>query len=167
MVIETDLSIADDDELLDMLRDSGCREILIGFEGTTFSEVDQVETAGQLESIESRYVPGSDSQDPGSGVRVNGCFLLGLDGTGTESFERIHEFVRQSGLYDVQITAQTVFPGTPLYARLLKEGRILREEAWVLCTLGDVNFRPKAMDRNLARPPTTGRASAAHCRSHE
>ena len=79
------------------------------------------------------------------GVRVNGCFVLGLDGTGTESFEQIWEFVRQSGLYDVQITVQTPFPGTPLYARLKREGRILRDEAWDLCTLFDVNFQPAKM----------------------
>jgi radical SAM superfamily enzyme YgiQ (UPF0313 family) len=40
---------------------------------------------------------------------------------------------------------QTAFPGTPLYARLRGEGRLLREEAWELCTLFDVNFRPSHM----------------------
>jgi hypothetical protein len=39
----------------------------------------------------------------------------------------------------------TPFPGTPLYARLLREGRILRERAWELCTLFDINFQPKNM----------------------
>jgi radical SAM superfamily enzyme YgiQ (UPF0313 family) len=71
--------------------------------------------------------------------------ILGLDGTGTDSFDQIWEFVRQSGVYDVQITVQTAFPGTPLYARLKREGRIVREEAWELCTLFDVNFQPAKM----------------------
>jgi radical SAM superfamily enzyme YgiQ (UPF0313 family) len=53
--------------------------------------------------------------------------------------------VRESGLYEVQITVQTAFPGTPLYDRLKSEGRLLREEAWELCTLFDVNFRPSKM----------------------
>ena len=34
---------------------------------------------------------------------------------------------------------------TPLYQRLLKEGRILHDGAWELCTLFDVNFQPKHM----------------------
>lgn len=40
---------------------------------------------------------------------------------------------------------QTAFPGTPLYARLKSEDRILRDEAWELCTLFDVNFKPAKM----------------------
>jgi len=41
------------------------------------------------------------------------------------------------------VTFQTPFPGTPLYARLKREGRILRDRAWELCTLFDINFQPK------------------------
>ena len=42
-------------------------------------------------------------------------------------------------------TYLTAFPGTPLYARLLREGRILRPGRWELCTLFDVNYEPKGM----------------------
>ncbi|HKD59870.1 MAG TPA: radical SAM protein [Terracidiphilus sp.] len=142
---ETDLSIADDVELLDMLCNAGCAEILIGFEGTTFSGIDGVEqrTNWKAKRAESYLEAIRRIQD--RGVRVNGCFVLGLDGTGTESFDAVWEFVQQSGLYDIQITVQTAFPGTPLYARLKQEGRILRDEAWELCTLFDVNFRPARM----------------------
>src|SRR5207245_2402673 len=46
---------------------------------------------------------------------------------------------------EVQITFLTAFPGTPLYARLKNEGRIIRDKAWELCTLFDINFVPKNM----------------------
>ena len=52
----------------------------------------------------------------------------------------------ETELFDVQITVQTPFPGTPLYSRLKREGRLLREEAWEMCTLFDINFRPAADD---------------------
>jgi hypothetical protein len=39
----------------------------------------------------------------------------------------------------------TPFPGTPLYARLRREGRILEEGAWNKCTLFDVNYVPMGM----------------------
>jgi len=155
---ETDLSVADDDELLSMLRDAGCAEVLIGLESATFSGVDGVEQRANWKArrVDTYLEAIRKIQD--HGVRVNGCFVLGLDGTGTESFEQTWEFVQQSGLYDVQITVQTAFPGTPLCARLKDEGRILREEAWDLCTLFDVNFQPARMSvaeleagfRNLA-----------------
>lgn len=142
---ETDLSVADDPELLDMLADAGCAEILIGFEGTTFSGVDGIEQRSNWKAkrVETYLEVIRRVQD--RGVRVNGCFILGLDGAGPESFDAVWEFVRQSSLYDVQVTVQTAFPGTPLYARLKKEDRILRDEAWELCTLFDVNFKPSKM----------------------
>ena len=71
--------------------------------------------------------------------------MLGLDGTGIESFNAVLDFVRASGLHEVQVTVQTAFPATPLYERLHKSGRIIRDKAWELCTLFDVNFIPDRM----------------------
>ena len=142
---ETDISVADDVELLNMLRDAGCAEILIGFESATFSGVDGLEqrTNWKAKRVDSYLDAIRRIQDVG--VRVNGCFILGLDGTGPEAFEEIWNFVHQSQLWDVQITVQTAFPGTPLYDRLKSERRILHDEAWELCTLFDVNFKPAKM----------------------
>jgi radical SAM superfamily enzyme YgiQ (UPF0313 family) len=79
------------------------------------------------------------------GFTVNGCFILGLDGDTSDVFEDVFRFVRQAGLYEVQVTFLSAFPGTPLYARLKQEGRIIRDSAWELCTLFDINFTPKNM----------------------
>ena len=79
------------------------------------------------------------------GVTVNGCFILGLDGDTLGVFDEVLEFVRESGLYEVQVTFLTPFPGTPLYRRLKQEGRLIRENAWELCTLFDINLQPKNM----------------------
>jgi radical SAM superfamily enzyme YgiQ (UPF0313 family) len=162
---ETDLSVADDLDLLGMMRDAGCAEILIGFEGTTFSALNGVEQRANWKANQvDRYLEAVRTvQD--HGIRVNGCFILGLDGTGLESFDNIWDFVCESGLYDVQITVQTAFPGTPLYARLKKEGRILRDEAWELCTLFDVNFRPSHM--NVAELESGLRSLASRIYSDE
>jgi radical SAM superfamily enzyme YgiQ (UPF0313 family) len=142
---ETDISVADDLVLLDMMKDSGCAQVLIGLESTSFSSLNGVEQRGNWKAKQvDRYMEAVRRiQD--SGITVNGCFVLGLDGSGIESFEDIWTFVRESGLYEVQITVQTAFPGTPLYHRLKLEGRLLREKAWELCTLFDVNFRPAKM----------------------
>jgi radical SAM superfamily enzyme YgiQ (UPF0313 family) len=79
------------------------------------------------------------------GITVNGCFILGLDRQTPTIFEQVLEFAMHVPLYDVQITVLTPFPGTPLYARLLREGRILAPGRWDLCTLFDVNYEPKNM----------------------
>jgi radical SAM superfamily enzyme YgiQ (UPF0313 family) len=79
------------------------------------------------------------------GITVNGCFILGLDNHTPEIFETVRDFVCRSGLLEVQITVQTPFPGTPLYARLRRDGRLLADRYWDRCTLFDVNFYPRRM----------------------
>jgi radical SAM superfamily enzyme YgiQ (UPF0313 family) len=155
---ETDISVAEDLELLALMRDSGCAQVLIGLESPSLPGLDGLEQKTNWKAKQrDRYLDGIRRiQD--HGITVNGCFILGLDDTTTGSFEEIWQFVRDSGLYEVQITVQTAFPGTPLYERLQREGRLLRAEAWELCTLFDVNFRPSDMSvaeleaglRNLA-----------------
>ncbi len=80
-----------------------------------------------------------------AGITVNGCFVLGLDGLDRMSFDAVLDFVRASGLYEVQITVMTAFPNAPLYDRLKAAGRLLDPEAWEACTLFDVNFVPEKM----------------------
>ena len=76
---------------------------------------------------------------------MNGCFVLGLDSHTTDTFQRVKDFVDESGLLEVQVTVQTPFPGTPLHERLQSEGRLLNDRYWDRCTLFDVNYRPKNM----------------------
>ncbi len=142
---EADVRVAEDDELLGLMRDSGCQQVLIGLESPRPTSLDGVELRNnwKLRQRESYLVAIQKIQS--YGITVNGCFILGLDGDTPEVFEEVFHFVRESGLYEVQVTFLTAFPGTPLYHRLKEEGRIIRDRAWELCTLFDINFRPKNM----------------------
>ena len=142
---ESDISIARDNELLSLMRDSGCAQVLIGLESPTTAGLQGIEQKSDWKAKQLDTYMAAIDRIQGHGISVNGCFVLGLDGTGTESFDQVRDFVRASGLYEVQITIQTAFPGTPLYARLQREGRLLDETAWELCTLFDVNFQPDRM----------------------
>ena len=142
---ECDISIADDPELLDLLRASGCRELLIGLESPTATGIDGVEQRRNWKRTRLAGYKDDIARIQGHGIAVNGCFVLGLDGDGPEVFDEVETFVRESGQFDVQITVMTPFPGTPLYARLQQEGRLLEERAWERCSLFDVNFRPLRM----------------------
>ena len=79
------------------------------------------------------------------GITVNGCFVIGLDGHGPDIFDEVSQFVRETGLFEVQITIQTPFPGTPLYDRLADEDRLLTPTDWARATLFDLTFRPANM----------------------
>lgn len=149
---ETDVTVAEDGELLELMREAGCRQVLIGLESPG---------AGPLAGVELRRDAKRRWAERGygevvrriqsAGITVNGCFVLGLDGHGPGIFEEVLEFAVANSLYDVQITVLTAFPGTPLYDRLLREGRVVEPGRWDLCTLFDVNYEPRGMTREQLR----------------
>jgi radical SAM superfamily enzyme YgiQ (UPF0313 family) len=141
---ETDVSIADDDELLELLAASGCRQVLVGFEDPDAAGLRGIDVAGFKEKRAARYLEAID-RIQSKGVTVNGCFIVGLDSHTPEVFEKLKAFIDRSGLLEVQITVMTPFPGTPLHERLRREGRLLKERYWDRCTLFDVNYVPKRM----------------------
>jgi radical SAM superfamily enzyme YgiQ (UPF0313 family) len=142
---ETDVSVADDDELLSLMKEAGCAEVLIGFETPSTSGLDGLELKRNWKLKRLDGYKAAIEKIQSHGIAVNGCFILGLDGDSAEVFEAVWAFTREAGLYDVQITVLTPFPGTPLYSRLQAEGRILEEGAWEKCTMFEVNFRPQQM----------------------
>ncbi len=141
---ETDVSVAEDPELLDRLADSGCRQLLIGFESPTPAALTGMDSAGWKAQRYKEYRSAIDAIQ-NRGISVNGCFITGNDSDTPDIFPQIERFVKSSGLADVQVTVLTPFPGTSLHARLKREGRLLRERYWERCTLFDVNFVPKGM----------------------
>jgi radical SAM superfamily enzyme YgiQ (UPF0313 family) len=141
---ETDASVADDPVLCGLLAESGCRQVLIGMESPR---------SGDLEGMDPVHWKRSRAPDcrrvintlQSRGVSVNGCFILGLDAQTPDIFPALRDFVRSSGLAEVQITVLTPFPGTALYDRLHREGRLLQDRYWDACTLFDVCHRPSCM----------------------
>lgn len=142
---ETDITVAEDPELLSLMHRSGCRQVLIGLESPGRGPLEGLELRGNRKAKwNARYARAIDAIQA-HGITVNGCFILGLDGHDQSIFPEILDFAMARSLYDVQITVLTAFPGTPLYDRLLKAGRIIEPGRWDLCTLFDVNYRPNPL----------------------
>ncbi len=142
---ETDIAVAEDEELLELIAASGCAQLLIGLESPTATGLDGVELNRNWKRAQLDKYVSAIERIQSHGITVNGCFVLGLDGDNSEVFDAVWDFVERSGVYEVQITVMTAFPGTPLYARLEGEGRLIHPTAWERCTLFDVNFRPSQM----------------------
>jgi len=141
---ETDISVADDDELVELLAESGCRQILIGLESPLGDDLTGIDPANWKQKQSAHYLDAIEKIQA-HGVTVNGCFILGLDGHTPAIFEQLKDYIDRSGLLEVQITVATPFPGTPYWSRLKEEGRLLQDRYWDRCTLFDVNFRPLGM----------------------
>jgi radical SAM superfamily enzyme YgiQ (UPF0313 family) len=148
---ETDLSVHQDDELLRLMQQSGCAEVLIGFESPGEWGLPGLELKSDWKLRRWREAKEAVRRIQSFGIRVNGCFIVGLDGHGPEIFDKVLEFSLETELFDVQITVPTPFPGTPFYSRLKREGRLLRDNAWEACTLFDINFRPQFLSSDELR----------------
>jgi len=142
---ETDISFAQDEELLRMIGQSGCRQILVGLETPSAEGLNGVELQSNWKFRKRNFYREAIERIQSHGITLNGCFVLGLDGDTEEVFDLIPRFVEETALYDVQMTIQTPFPVTPLYRRLLAEGRLIEPRNWRKCTLFDVNFHPLTM----------------------
>src|SRR5262249_15595127 len=127
---ETDISVATDGELLDLMRRAGCRQVLIGLESPQQGPLQGVEMKTNFKAKWCARYADAIGAIQNHGITVNGCFILGLDGHTPDIFEQVLEFALAMSLYDVQITVLTAFPGTPLYTRLRREGRILQPGRW-------------------------------------
>ncbi len=142
---ETDLSVAEDDELLGLMRETGCAQVLIGLESPVESGLHQLELRNDWKLKRFPRYREAIHTIQSHGITVNGCFVIGLDGQTPDIGDQVLDFVRETGLYEVQITILTPFPGTPLYERLEREGRLLEPRNWKKCSLFDINFRPARM----------------------
>ncbi|HCN75741.1 MAG TPA: B12-binding domain-containing radical SAM protein [Verrucomicrobiales bacterium] len=147
---ESDISLADDRELLRLLAKSGCAQVLIGLESAAQEAMRGLDTRDWKSARHASYRERVRViQD--HGISVNGCFVLGFDTDGPDIFQRTLNFIDMLDLAEVQITLLTAFPGTSLRRRLESEGRLLPEAGWRHHTLFDVTFQPSRMTVDALR----------------
>jgi radical SAM superfamily enzyme YgiQ (UPF0313 family) len=141
---ETDISVAEDEELLKLMYHSGCYQLLIGLESTSKDSLDGIDSHNWKLKQRDKYLDAI-HRIQSNGIAVNGCFVVGLDGDTPDIFKEIRSFIQQSNLLEAQVTVLTPYPGTPLQTRLKQEGRLFEEQYWDRCTMFDLNFKPKNM----------------------
>lgn len=145
---ESDISFAEDEELLDLARDAGCVEVLIGLESPSAEGMDGLERRSNWKAKRVAQYEDAVRTIQSHGIRVNGCFIVGLDGQTPAVFDAIYDFAERTSLFDVQITLPTPFPGTPYYDELKAAGRLTHDGAWNRNTLFDLSFVPSTMTKD-------------------
>jgi radical SAM superfamily enzyme YgiQ (UPF0313 family) len=136
------LGLAFDDELLDLAARCGCRGLFIGFE--TLSQ------AG-LRGFDKKANLGKDytvavNKLHAHGIMVCAAFMFGGDDDTPDVFEHTLRFLLDSNVETLQATRLTPFPGTPLFAELESQGRILDRD-WSHYDFNHVVFAPQHMSR--------------------
>ena len=82
------------------------------------------------------------------GLAVYGTFVFGYDNDDRRVVQRSIDFAREQRLFLAAFNHLVPFPGTPLYGRLEREGRLLKPRWWLDpdSRVGDVSFRPKKLE---------------------
>jgi radical SAM superfamily enzyme YgiQ (UPF0313 family) len=146
----SDLSIADDPELLMLMRKAGCRQVLIGLESPNLDALRGIETRRDFKAGNHAHMAEAVMRIQGAGITVDGCFVVGLDNDDARIFPAILQSAERLGLFDVQVTILTPFPGTELRRRLAAENRLTSHD-WHRHTLFDLCFSPQGMSAEELR----------------
>lgn len=136
------VSLAEDLELLRLMRRSGCLGLLIGFESV------QKGTQHAVKKIRNLRIDFFEAMRRfhGEGFGILGAFVFGFDYENKDVFEQTLEFIMRSRMDCVELRILTPFPGTRLYERLLSEGRLFVRDWWLRGYPPDtLLFQPKGM----------------------
>ena len=136
------VSLAEDVELLKLMKRSGCVGLLIGFESV------QKETHDGMKKIRNLRIdfPEAMRRFHGEGIAILGAFIFGFDHENKDVFDQTLEFIMRSRMDCAELRILTPFPGTRLYKRLLDEGRLFVPNWWLQGYPPDtLLFQPKGM----------------------
>jgi radical SAM superfamily enzyme YgiQ (UPF0313 family) len=136
------VSLAEDLELLRLMKRSGCLGLFIGFESV------QKGIQNGMKKIRNLKIdfPEAMQRFHGEGLAILGSFVFGFDHENKDVFDQTLEFIMKGHLDCVQLRILFPLPGTRFYSRLLKEGRLFMPDWWLHGYPPDtLLFQPKGM----------------------
>lgn len=142
--------VARDDEALALMKASGCVGVLVGFESLEPADLKRMNKGFNLLGGGPTAAMANFRRH---GLRIYGTFVVGYDNDTAAAVQRRVDFARDEGMFIAAFNHLTPFPGTPLYERLEKEGR-LQYDAWWLdprYRYNDVPYRPAGMSAEEIR----------------
>ena len=137
------MDAARDDELLMLMKKSGCFLVLMGFESLSRESLAEMHKAANLASDYDALIQNIYRH----GLLLYGTFVLGCDGDRADVFEKTYEFAVRNKIAVTNFNPLIPMPGTEVYDRMEREGR-LRYRKWWLSDkyrYGETAFVPKHM----------------------
>jgi radical SAM superfamily enzyme YgiQ (UPF0313 family) len=137
LLTESSVNLADDEPLLENMREAGFRRVFLGIETPvkeSLKEAQKSQNRGNLLDSVKRI--------QSYGMEVMAGFIVGFDNDPEDIFERQIDFIRKSAIPLAMVGLLNALPGTQLWNRLEREGRLLGEASGnnTVCTL---NFKTR------------------------
>src|SRR5216684_8622504 len=141
---EASVNLADDPELLELMKEAGFIRVFLGIESPVEASLKE---AQKLQNTR-RSLLDSVRRIQRYGIEVMAGFIVGFDNDPDDVFDKQVEFIQESAIPLAMVGLLLALPGTQLYRRLQREGRILDEGQGdnMDCRL---NFVPKMNPQRL------------------
>jgi radical SAM superfamily enzyme YgiQ (UPF0313 family) len=146
---EVSINLADDDELLQLMKDVDFRLVFTGLE-TPEDEV--LEKANKKANI-GRSIVEATKKISSYGMVVNAGFIMGFDNESNQIAKKMNGFIQDSGICTAMLGLMYAIPNTKLTKRLALEGRLFEESSiftdtqtqidQASCGLNFITLRPR------------------------
>jgi radical SAM superfamily enzyme YgiQ (UPF0313 family) len=138
---EASLNLAQDDELLQLFTEANFGWVFIGIESP---DEESLKETLKFQNMRSDILS-SIHHVYSYGIEVLAGFIIGFDNDTVKTFDLQYNFIQNSGIQAAMIGLLTAVPKTPLYERLEKEGRLIKEASGTDNTKLGTNLIPKQM----------------------
>lgn len=134
------INAAYDEELLDLMKKSGCQGLFIGFESINPSSISDVHKVQNRTDGYERAIKAIHDR----GIMINASLVFGLDGDTADTFDATLDWIVKNRIETVTSHILTPYPGTALYERMKAQGRIVTDDLSLYNT-ANVVFEPANM----------------------
>jgi radical SAM superfamily enzyme YgiQ (UPF0313 family) len=136
---EASINLADDDELMMLMREANFDNVFIGI------ETPDEEALKSCDKIQNQNINMVESikRIQRNGMAVMGGFIVGFDTDTPKIFDKMIQFIQKSGVVTAMVGLLNALPKTKLHERLSSEGRLLENGTSGNNTDSSINFLPK------------------------
>jgi radical SAM superfamily enzyme YgiQ (UPF0313 family) len=122
LLTESSVNLADDEQLLENMREAGFRRVFLGIETPVKESLEEAQKSQNRGNLLD-----SVKKIQSYGMEVMAGFIVGFDNDPEDIFERQIDFIRKSAIPLAMVGLLNALPGTQLWKRLEREGRLLGE----------------------------------------
>lgn len=141
---EASINLAQDDELLNLMVDSGFTMVFVGIETP---DQDTLQLTQKCQNLRGNIIDDI-RKIQGAGIEVTGGFIVGFDTDKEDIFERQLSFIQEAAIPTAMVGMLTALPNTQLHRRLKAENRLTEDSSGNNTHRFELNFRPKmAIDK--------------------
>jgi radical SAM superfamily enzyme YgiQ (UPF0313 family) len=138
---EASLNLAQDEELMRLMREAHFAWVFIGIETPDEAALKLTRKTQNM----GGDILGALRRIYAHGIDVLAGFIVGFDTDTLATFERQRRFIEESGIQAAMVGLLTALPRTPLYERLRREGRLIERADDTDNTRPGTNIVPKHM----------------------